>query len=93
MALNEAGKIAKFNADEISPIDAVKHITQPLLICHGDKDENISINYGKALFKNLASKDKSFILVKGGGHHNLSTIGGDVYTDKLMSFLEVHASK
>jgi uncharacterized protein len=93
VALNEAGEIARFNPDEVSPIDSVKKITQPIMICHGDKDENISIEYGKALFNNLASKDKSFVLVKGGGHYSLATIGGNAYNDKLMAFLEVHSAK
>lgn len=91
IALNQAGEIAKFNPDEVSPIQSVKHITQPILISHGDQDENISVDYGHALFENLASKDKSFVLVKGGGHHNLAAIGGNAYKKKLMDFLEAHA--
>lgn len=92
-ALNEAGKIAKFNPDDVSPIKAVKRITQPIMISHGDKDENISVEYGKTLFKNVASKDKTLVLVKGKGHNNLATTGGPNYRAKLMVFLEAHSSK
>lgn len=92
MALDEAGKIARFNPDKVSPIEAVKKITQPILICHGDKDENISVEYGKSLFNNLASKDKTLVLVKGGGHYNLATTGGSTYNNKLIGFLEVHST-
>ncbi len=93
IALNEAGQIAKFNPDRVSPIESVKHITQPILISHGDKDTNISVEYGKALYENLASKDKTLVLVKGGGHHNLAAIGGQAYPKKLLNFLEAHSSK
>ncbi|MGH1383628.1 alpha/beta hydrolase [Kordia sp.] len=87
-ALHEAGKIANFNPDEVKPIRSVKNIQQPIIIAHGDQDENIHYSYGKKLFKNTASAEKEFILVKGAGHFNVGEKGGSVYQEKLLKFIK-----
>ena len=88
VALNKAGKIANFNPDEVSPIASVSKIYQPVLLTHGDADENINIEYGKDLFRALVSKDKEQIIVKGGGHFGLFETGGENYKRQLFNFLE-----
>jgi len=92
IALNEAGKLAEFNPDLVSPITSVKQIEQPILIAHGDKDKNIKFEYGKLLFENLKSKDKKFITIKNGGHFDLSQKGGDKYKKNIMDFLIKHSN-
>ena len=87
IALNEAGKIAKFNPDSVSPISSVKNIEQPILIAHGEQDENIKFEYGKLLFDNLKSKNKKFIPVKNGGHYNLGKTGGKEYLKAIENFI------
>lgn len=57
IALNEAGRLANFNPDDVSPISSVKTIEQPIIIAHGKKDENIKFEYGKLLFENLKIKN------------------------------------
>lgn len=89
-ALSLAGRIAGFDPFEIKPIEACKSIKQPVLMHHGDADENIDIRYGKQLFENLASKDKTFYTIKGGGHTNLYTIGGKDYYDNTLNFIATH---
>jgi alpha-beta hydrolase superfamily lysophospholipase len=86
-ALEEAGKIANFNPDAVKPIHAVKNIHQPIFIAHGDNDENIHYTYGEQLYKNVASTQKEFVLIKGGGHFNLFAQGGKDYEGKLMGFI------
>lgn len=51
IALEEAGEIVKFNPDSVNPLMSVKNINQPVLIAHGNKDENIKFEYGEALYK------------------------------------------
>jgi alpha-beta hydrolase superfamily lysophospholipase len=87
-ALKRAGDIAKFNPNEVKPIESVKQIFQPVFMAHGDADANISFHYGQQLFDNLASKEKEFTLVKGAGHFDLGAKGGKAYQDKLMGFIE-----
>lgn len=86
--LNRAAKIAKFFAKDIKPGEAAKNIEQPIFYAHGDADENISVEYGKLIYNNLASKNKELVIVEGAGHENLRGHGGEAYWRKLMAFLE-----
>ncbi len=86
-SLRKAGEIANFNPNKVKPIQAVKSILQPVLIAHGSDDNNIPIEFGKQLFENLVSKDKKFINVKGGEHHNLFEKGGAPYKKELLDFI------
>jgi len=87
-ALREAGKIANFNPDKVKPIHSVKNIRQPIIIAHGDQDENIHYSYGERLFENLASTEKEFILVKGAGHFDVGAKGGESYQKKWLNFIQ-----
>ena len=86
-ALQEAGKIAKFNPDEVKPIRSIANIQQPIFIAHGDNDENINYTYGEQLYKNAASQQKEFVLVKDAGHFDVYAKGGKNYENKLMTFI------
>lgn len=87
IALNEAGKIAQFNPNLVSPITCVQNIEQPVLIAHGDIDEKIKFDYGSLLFKNLKSVNKTFIPVKNAGHMNLAKVGGLDYAKTIEHFI------
>ena len=87
ISLKEAGEIATFPPQKVKQIEAVKKITQPVIISHGDADANISFNYGKSLFNNLASEKKHFITIEGADHYNVSRIGGDAYFREVITFL------
>jgi len=87
-ALQEAGKIANFNPDEVKPIVSVMNIQQPIFIAHGDADENINYTYGEQLYKNAASPQKEFILVKDAGHFDVYAKGGKDYGNKLINFIK-----
>jgi uncharacterized protein len=86
--LQEAAKMAHFPVDAIQPAQAAKQISQPIFLAHGDADRNISINYGREIFANLASKDKTFYPVAGAGHHNLHRQGGAVLREAFTNFLK-----
>jgi len=87
-ALKRAGEIGGFNYEKIKPIESVKEIEQPIFLSHGEKDENINPKYGKMLYENLKSKEKEFVLVKGGGHFDLFEKGGKEYENKIMNFID-----
>lgn len=85
--LNRAAKIANFFANEIKPGESAKNIHQPVFYAHGDADANISVEYGKLIYKNLAAKNKELVIVEGAGHENLLGHGGEPYWKKLTDFL------
>ena len=86
-ALKRAGEIGKFDPMQVRPIDAVKNITQSIFLAHGTDDPNINFKYGQALYKNLKSEDKTFYPVEGANHYNLFDVGGDAYTNAIMTFI------
>jgi len=91
IALNTAGKLAKFNPNLVSPITSVKQISQPIIIAHGKKDKRIKFEYGKLLYDNLKSTDKKFIAIKDAGHIDLSEKGGENYKKEIKEFLIKHS--
>ena len=62
----------------------IKNIKSPLLVIHGVKDNVISINFGKKVFKS-APKPKKAIFISNAGHNNLYEF--DVY-NKIKHFLK-----
>lgn len=86
--LKRAGEIANFDPRAVRPIEAVKNIEQPIIIAHGDADENISYQYGQQLFDHLKATDKEFFLVKNGGHVGLWDAGGQAFEEKMLGFIE-----
>ena len=86
-ALRKAEGIAHFDANEVQPIVSIANVTQPLFMAHGDADQRISVEYGKALYANAVSLEKEFHLIHGAGHMNLSNVGGPEYTMAILNFL------
>lgn len=87
-SMREAERLAGFEIKDVKPIVSVKQIAKPVLITHGDSDENISYLYGKDLYDNLLTQDKKWILVEGGGHFGLSETGGNDYLNQILDFIE-----
>ena len=87
-AIGRAAEQGHFTPDSIQPCEAARYITQPIFMGHGDQDEKISIEYGHKNFEQLASTDKQFYVVQGGHHSDISTVGGKVYQNAILSFLK-----
>ena len=91
--VNRAGSIGEFDADDAKPIKYCETINQPILITHGNADDRINIEYGRANFKKLASINKEFIEVDSANHLNVWKVGGEKYFDKILLFLEKQKTK
>jgi uncharacterized protein len=76
----EAFKLAerdgKFRADDVSPVAAAAHISVPVLVIHGDRDEETGPAHAQRIFAALR-EPKRLILVPGTGHGN--TMNADVW--------------
>jgi pimeloyl-ACP methyl ester carboxylesterase len=82
-----AEQLGDFLAEEVKPIEAAKNIHQPVIVVHGNADRNIDIKYGKQNFECLASNDKEFIEVPGAAHMNVWKVGGEVYFNRVIGFI------
>ena len=85
--LSKSAIIAKFNPFAIKPVESCKNIKQPILIVHGDMDQNIPIDFNIDNFNALKSSDKEFYTVKGANHFNVGEVGGAAYRNKIFEFL------
>lgn len=50
------------------PIEAVRKLTQPVLLIHGDQDTKVSTAEAKAVFSEISSRKKTLKLFNGGDH-------------------------
>jgi dipeptidyl aminopeptidase/acylaminoacyl peptidase len=87
-SLAKAGEIAEFDPEKVKPINSVKNINQPMFMAHGKKDANISFEYGKQLFDNLKSKEKTFVALEDQGHNYFFHTAGIEYQNKVMRFIK-----
>lgn len=85
--LSRAADIAQFRPFDIKPVESCRHIEQPILMVHGDVDEKIPIAFNLDNFNALKTTDKEFFIVENAGHENVSEVGGAIYQQKLLDFL------
>jgi fermentation-respiration switch protein FrsA (DUF1100 family) len=60
--------------DQFRSDRAITKINTPLLVIHGDRDEVIPFEQGRALFE-LAAEPKQFHAIAGGRHNDLTSYG------------------
>ncbi|CAH8263346.1 unnamed protein product [Arabidopsis lyrata] len=58
--------------DMYKNIEKIRHVTCPVLVLHGTKDDIVNISHGRRLWE-LAKDKYDPLWVKGGGHCNLET--------------------
>ena len=68
-------------------ISRIKHISAPLLILHGDRDDIVPIELGRRLFE-AANQPKTFYTIAGAGHNDTYVMGGEPYLAALEQFME-----
>ncbi len=66
-------------------VHKISGVRCPLLITHGDQDQLISVEQGRALFAQ-APEPKELLIVRGADHA-LARFGGDEYLDRVAGFI------
>lgn len=90
LALDEAGRIARFPANKINPKDYAKDVFQPVLVMHGNMDDRINIEYGKEIFNNIKSTNKKFYEIKNASHINIIQAGGNKFWEEILNFYNMY---
>jgi fermentation-respiration switch protein FrsA (DUF1100 family) len=67
-------------------------IRSPLLFFHGDRDELIAFELGRALFE-AAPEPKDFETIAGAGHNDTVEVGGRAYFGRIRRFIDEVAPK
>ncbi|SCK48497.1 hypothetical protein VAR608DRAFT_4813 [Variovorax sp. HW608] len=78
-----------FITQRFEAISKVKDIDAPLLVVHGTADSLINPTLGRKLY-DAATVPKMFVLVEGGSHHNLNSIGQAQYRAALAQLFRMH---
>lgn len=75
-----------FNAFKHNPVDYAKHITCPVLLLSGEKDDRVSIREIDSIFNNLAGK-KKLKTYPLAGHENYLNKYKDEWTNVIKTFI------
>ena len=75
----------KFNIDEASPIEAVKHSKTPIVFLHGDADTYVPYEMSARMYEACASK-KKLVPIHGAGHGLAFPVDKQAYIQGLKDF-------
>jgi dipeptidyl aminopeptidase/acylaminoacyl peptidase len=87
VAMIRSQKFAKFKAYDVSPLRDIRKVNVPILFIHGTGDRYIKADYSEELYKN-ANQPKDILLIEGATHINQWEVGGTIYENKVIGFLE-----
>ena len=65
----------------------VPHLQVPLLQIHGDSDDTVPLEAGRALFE-AANTPKEFYVIPSADHNDTYLVGGTAYWGKLREFID-----
>jgi len=65
----------------------IGQVRAPLLIMHGDRDEVVPFDLGRALYE-AAPEPKTFWQIPGAGHNDIIPTAGPAYRERLRSFYQ-----
>lgn len=68
--------------------EKIKKLKVPLLVLHGERDEIVPFEHGKAVF-DAAPEPKKFFAIPGAAHNDTYAIGGATYFRELKQFIDV----
>jgi fermentation-respiration switch protein FrsA (DUF1100 family) len=66
-------------------IDAVAAVRVPVLVIHGEQDDLVPVELGRAVF-DAARPPKAWYGIAGAGHNDTFVIGGRRYFQRLVEF-------
>jgi len=77
--------MARFKANDVSPLEAVTKIHLPIIFIHCTNDRHINSKYSRMLY-NSTDEPKELFAVEGAAHNNAWQVGGKEYENKLTNF-------
>ncbi|MBR4026349.1 MAG: alpha/beta hydrolase [Lachnospiraceae bacterium] len=79
--------IGKFDLEETSALEAVKHTKIPILILHGDDDRFVPCSMSEDCQK-IAKDYVELVLIKGAGHGMSHCVDGKTYENAVEKFFQ-----
>ena len=84
------GMPLQYTSDDINGfgnLTKIKKIKIPILIIHGEADTLIPPSDGRKLYEACSSNNKRLVLIPGGRHNDLMSVGLKTYFDPVESFV------
>lgn len=78
-----------FDADQLSIVDAIRHIDAPLLMLAGENDDRTTLENSQAIFEN-AREPKQIWVLEGARHQDFYRFAGDRYKKRVLDFAGRH---
>ncbi|MBI5215757.1 MAG: alpha/beta fold hydrolase [Ignavibacteriae bacterium] len=79
--------MAKFKANDVSPLESLKNIRIPFLFIYGTEDHLINHQYTIKLYNN-ANQPKELFPIEGAKHNDTWQVAGAKYETMILTFLE-----
>ncbi len=73
-----------------SSLKLIRKISLPTLIMHGEYDQIVPVEEGRALYETIAAKDKRLIIIPGVDHNTIMSGGMQQYLKALQGFVSAH---
>ena len=70
-SVRRAEEIAKFKVDDVAPVEAVKRLSVPLLLIHGEHDDETPPAHSQRIYAAATTPKKQLLIVPGATHRNL----------------------
>jgi fermentation-respiration switch protein FrsA (DUF1100 family) len=74
-------------SERFDSISKISRVRVPLLFFHGDRDEIVPVELGRALFE-AAREPKAFETLRGASHNDTVSVGGRGYFERIGRFLD-----
>jgi len=74
-----------------SSLDLIRKISLPTLVMHGEYDQIVPVEEGKALYENIAAKDKRLLIIPGVDHNTIFSGGMEPYIKALRDFISAYS--
>ena len=79
--------IGPFLQTRYDVLEKIGKIQVPLLVLHGERDEIVPFEHGKAIF-DAAPEPKKFFAIAGASHNDTYAIGGEAYFTEIKRFID-----
>jgi alpha-beta hydrolase superfamily lysophospholipase len=74
-----------------SSLGLIRKVSIPTLVMHGEYDQIVSVEEGKALYENIAAKDKRLLIIPGVDHNTIFSGGMEPYIKALRDFISAYS--
>ena len=78
----------RFDLEEISPEEAMKKCTLPIIFLHGDRDKFVPFEMSEESYNACASKHKRLVKIEGAGHGLAFPAAQDIYVKEVADFFD-----